>query len=40
MKAYKDLLDDRVLRLFRPEMNMDRFKKSAERLSLPVSKYT
>lgn len=37
MKVYKDLKDENVLRLFRPEMNMKRFKKSAKRLSLPVN---
>lgn len=36
MKAYKDSKDENVLRLFRPEMNMDRLFKSAQRLSFPV----
>ncbi len=33
MKAYKDKNND--IRLFRPEMNIKRFKKSCERLALP-----
>ena len=35
LKAYKD--KDGNIRLFRPDMNMKRFKKSAARISLPVS---
>lgn len=35
LKAYKD--KDGNIRLFRPDMNMKRFKKSATRLTLPVS---
>ena len=38
MKAYKDLKEENILRLFRPEMNMDRFLKSAQRLAFPVNK--
>ena len=34
MKAYKD--ESGAVRLFRPDMNMKRFKTSCERLSLPV----
>ncbi|KAG0170939.1 branched-chain-amino-acid aminotransferase [Apophysomyces sp. BC1015] len=34
MKAYKDIQGQ--VRLFRPEMNMDRLNRSAERLSLPT----
>lgn len=34
MKAYRDAAG--VLRLFRPDMNMRRFNKSAARLSLPT----
>lgn len=35
MKAYLD--DNRIIRLFRPEMNMERLNSSAKRLALPVS---
>lgn len=35
MKAYRDAKSADIFRLFRPEMNMERFNKSAVRLSLP-----
>lgn len=35
MKAYKDT--EGHIRLFRPEMNMDRLNKSSARLGMPVS---
>lgn len=35
LKAYRDLKNPKVYRLFRPDMNMDRLNKSAVRLSLP-----
>jgi branched-chain amino acid aminotransferase len=37
LKAYKD--KEGNIRLFRPDMNMKRFKMSAARLTLPVSLY-
>ena len=36
MKAYRNVNSPEELLLFRPEMNMERMKKSAERLGLPV----
>jgi branched-chain amino acid aminotransferase len=35
MKAYKDA--EGHVRLFRPEMNMDRLNRSSARLGMPVS---
>lgn len=35
MKAYKSVNDDTDLRLFRPDLNMERLKNSMERLAMP-----
>eukprot|EP00581_Thalassiosira_minuscula_P006856 CAMPEP_0183702886 /NCGR_PEP_ID=MMETSP0737-20130205/838_1 /TAXON_ID=385413 /ORGANISM="Thalassiosira miniscula, Strain CCMP1093" /LENGTH=380 /DNA_ID=CAMNT_0025929569 /DNA_START=144 /DNA_END=1286 /DNA_ORIENTATION=+ len=35
MKAYKSIADDNDLRLFRPDLNMKRFKDSMDRLAMP-----